>query len=83
MKAEEAKKLAIANKPLASEINIKKSEKELRNVYSMIANRANHGHDFLKWDYRDSHDRVHIKQKLIENGYSISEAQYPYLLIKW
>ena len=83
MKAEEAKQITIANKPRADVINIKKSEKELDYVYSLIRDRANHGYSYLKWDYRDSHDRKHIKEKLIGNGYSVSETQYPYLFIKW
>jgi len=82
MKAEEAKQLTLVNKPKSDKKNIIKSEKELKEVYSLIKSQAKKGFDELKWDYRDSHNKNHVNDKLIENGYSI-DIKYPYLIIKW
>lgn len=82
MKAQEAKDLTVANIPKATVKNRKKSERELKGVYSQIKSHAKHGHYVMKWDYRDSHDKFHVKERLEENGYDI-EIRYPYLIIKW
>jgi len=82
MKAQEAKELTIANIPKATVKNRKKSEKELNSVHSEIKSHAKHGLYEMKWDYRDSHDKNHVRDRLIEDGYEI-EINYPYIIIKW
>jgi len=82
MKAKEAKELTLLNLPKANVKNLKKSEKELKDVYSDIKSQAKRGHSQLDWDYRDSHDRFHVKDRLVEDGYSV-DIIYPYLTIKW
>lgn len=82
MKATEAKQLTILNTPKAIERNRKKSEQDIKQVYRQIKANAKKGLTELRWDYRDAHDRQHIKDTLEKDEF-IVEIFYPYLIIKW
>jgi len=82
MNANEARKITKNNENRAKDKLIKKSNKQLKDIYFDVRARASKGHSCVLIVERDLAYPEYISKKLKEDGYNVYSS-YPYMRINW